>query len=79
MTVHKAQVQTMGCVIVDIAGCTGTEPPYAMVLRATSFSGLRALHNFDFRQMIRRIEERVLPSDASEVANNRKVRERYRG
>jgi len=40
MTAHKAQGQTMGKVVVDLAGCSGTEQPYVMVLRSTSIEGL---------------------------------------
>jgi len=57
MTVHKAQGQTMGRVIVDLAGCTGTEPPYVMVSRATSLDGLLVLRDFDARQISKRRSE----------------------
>lgn len=57
MTVHKAQGQTMARVIVDLAGCTGTEPPYVMVSRATSLKGLMVLREFDIRQIKKRRSE----------------------
>jgi len=44
MTVHEAQGQTMGQVIVDLA----------MVSRATSLDGLLVLHDFDMRQITKR-------------------------
>jgi len=57
MTVHKAQGQTMRRVIVDLAGCAGTEPPYVMVSRATSLDGLLVLRDFDARQITKRQSE----------------------
>ena len=35
MTVHKAQGQTLDRVMVDLAGCSGTEPPYVRTRRIT--------------------------------------------
>jgi hypothetical protein len=57
MTVHKAQGRTMDCVIVDLAGCAGTEPPYVMVSRATSLQGLIVLRGFDAKQITKRRSE----------------------
>jgi hypothetical protein len=57
MTVHKAQGQTMERVIVDLAGCAGTEAPYGMVSRATSLSGLIVLRGFDAKQITKRRSE----------------------
>ena len=57
MTVHKAQGQTMSKVIVDLAGCAGTEPPYVMVSRATSLDGLLVLRDFNARQITKRRSE----------------------
>jgi hypothetical protein len=48
ITAHKAQGQTLGKVIVDVASCSGTEQPYVMVSRSTSVSGLIILRDFDF-------------------------------
>jgi hypothetical protein len=59
MTVHKAQGQTMDRVIVDLAGCTGTEPPYVMCSRATSLNGLVVLRGFDRRQIGKRRSEEL--------------------
>jgi len=59
MTVHKAQGQTMQRVIVDLAGCFGTEQPYVMVSRATSISGLMVLRDFDVRQITKRRSEEL--------------------
>lgn len=59
MTVHKAQGKTMGRVIVDLAGCVGTEPPYVMVSRATSLNGLMVLRKFDKRQITKRRSEEL--------------------
>ena len=57
VTVYKAQGQTMNRVIVDLTGCTGTEPPYMMVSRATSLDGLVVLRDFDARQITKRRSE----------------------
>jgi hypothetical protein len=57
MTVHKAQGQTMGRVVVDVAGCTGTEAPYVMLSRATTLDGLLILRGFDKRQITKRQSE----------------------
>jgi len=57
MTVYKAQGQTMEWVIVDLAGCAGTEPPYVMVSRATSLNGLLVLRDFDARAITKRRSE----------------------
>ena len=57
VTVYKAQGQTMNRVIVDLTGCTGTEPPYVMVSRATSLDGLVVLRDFDARQITKRRSE----------------------
>ena len=53
ITVHKAQGHTMDRVIVDLAGCSGTEPPYAMTSRAiskrvTCFARLRSQADNEF-------------------------------
>ena len=57
MTVYKAQGQTMSKVVVDLAGCSGTEQPYAMVSRSTSMVGLIVLRNFKFGQITKRRSE----------------------
>ena len=59
MTVHKAQGQTLNRVIVDLAGCAGTEPPYVMCSRATSLDGLAVLRDFDDRQITKRRSEEL--------------------
>ena len=57
MTVHKAQGQTMGCVIIDLMGCFGTELPYVMVSRAMSLDGLIVLQDFDMKQISKQRSE----------------------
>ena len=57
ITVHKAQGQTMGKVVVDLAGCSGTEQPYVMVSRCTSLDGLVVLRDFDVNQITKRRSE----------------------
>ena len=57
MTTHKAQGQTMGMVVVDLAGCSGTEQPYVMVSRSTSMQGLIILRDFDFSVISKRRSE----------------------
>ena len=59
MTVHKAQGQTMEHVIVDLAGCMGTEAPYVMVSRAKSLDGLRVFRRFDIKQITKRRSEEL--------------------
>ena len=59
MTVHKAQGQTMERVIVDLASCAGTEPPYVMCSRATSLEGLFVLREFGNRQIAKRRSEEL--------------------
>ena len=59
MTVYKAQGATMGQVIVDLAGCSGTEAPYVIVSRATSLEGLVVLRDFDSKQIAKRRSEEV--------------------
>ena len=57
VTVHKAQGQTMTRVVVNLEGCSGTEPPYVMVSRATSMEGLFVLRDLDFKQISKRRSE----------------------
>jgi len=57
ITAHKAQGQTMGRVVVDLAGCSGTEQPYVMVSRSTSLEGLVILRDFDFGKVTKRHSE----------------------
>jgi hypothetical protein len=59
MTVHKAQGRTMDRVIMDLAGCRGTEPPYVMVSRATSLNAIKVLRDFDFKQITKRRSEQL--------------------
>ena len=54
MTVHKAQGQTLGRIIVYLAGCIGTEQPYVMVWRVTFLQGLVVLRDFNVRQISKR-------------------------
>ena len=51
ITSHKAQGKTMERVIIDLAGCIGTEQPYVMVSRATSLNGVVVLRDFESRQI----------------------------
>ena len=57
ITAHKAQGQTMGKVVVDIEGCSGTEQPYVMVSRCTSIDGLVILRDFNFGKITNRHSE----------------------
>jgi len=57
MTAHKAQGQTMEKVVVDLAGCAGTEQPYVTVSRSTSLEDLLVLRDFDFSQITKRRSE----------------------
>ena len=57
ITAHKAQGQTMARVVVDLAGCAGTERPYVMVSRSTSLEGLMILRDFDYSKVTRRHSE----------------------
>jgi hypothetical protein len=57
MTVHKAQGKTLGNVIIDLAGCSGTEPPYVMASRATSLGALMVLRDFEHKQLTKRHSE----------------------
>ena len=59
MTVHKAQGQTLGRVIVDLAGCIGMEQPYVMVSRVTFLQGLVVLRDFDAWQIAKRRSEEL--------------------
>ena len=51
ITAHKAQGKTIDKVVVDLAGCSGTEQPYVMVSRCTSLEGLVILRNFDIKEI----------------------------
>ena len=51
MTAHKAQGLTLPRVIVDLASCRGTEPPYVMVSRCTSLAGLMVLRPFPISKL----------------------------
>ena len=51
ITAHKAQGKTMDKVVVDLAGCSGTEQPYVMVSRCTLLEGLVILQNFDIKKI----------------------------
>ena len=57
MTAHKAQGQTMKRVVLDLAGCSGTEQPYVMISRSTSLEGLFILREFSFGQISKRRSE----------------------
>lgn len=57
VTAHKSQGQTMDRVVVDLAGCSGTEQPYVMVSRSSSLSGLVVLRDFDPGQITKRRSE----------------------
>ena len=57
LTAHKAQGQTMERVVVDLAGCSGTEQPYVMASRSTSIEGLIVLREFEFSQISKRRSE----------------------
>ena len=46
ITAHKAQGLTLPHVIVDLAGCRGTESPYVMVSRCPSLDGLLVMRPF---------------------------------
>lgn len=43
---HKAQGLTLPNIIIDIANCRGTEPPYVMVSRCTDLDGLLIMRPF---------------------------------
>ena len=47
----------MSKVVVDLAGCSGTEQPYVMVSRSSSMEGLIVLRNFEFGQIAKRRSE----------------------
>ncbi|OSC97380.1 hypothetical protein PYCCODRAFT_1334713, partial [Trametes coccinea BRFM310] len=47
ITAHKSQGQTFKHIIVDLAGCIGSEAPYVMLSRATSLNGIIILRPFD--------------------------------
>ena len=57
MTVHKAQGQTLDLVVIDLAGCAGTEPPHVVWPRARSLGSLTVLRDFDKRQITQRRSE----------------------
>ena len=57
ITAHKAQGQTMGKVVVNLAGCAGTEQPYVMVSRSSSLEGVVILRDFDYGKVTRRHSE----------------------
>ena len=57
ITAHKAQGKTMSRVVVDLAGCSGTEQPYVMISRCTSLEGLIILRNFEFKKITCRQSE----------------------
>ena len=57
ITAHKAQGKTMGKVVVDLAGCSGTEQPYVMVSRCTSIEGMVVLRDFDKSKVTKRLSE----------------------
>ncbi|KAI9064824.1 hypothetical protein FKP32DRAFT_1532866, partial [Trametes sanguinea] len=59
ITAHKSQGQTFDRVIVDLAGCTGTEAPYVMLSRATSLNGVLILRPFSFNKISCRMSEDV--------------------
>ena len=46
MTAHKAQGLTLPRVVIDLASCKGTEPPYVMASRCTSLDGLLIMRPF---------------------------------
>ena len=51
MTAHKAQGQTLDCVIIDLESCKGTEAPYVMVSQVTSLQGLLILRPFQKKKI----------------------------
>ncbi|KAH9855233.1 hypothetical protein C2E23DRAFT_705197, partial [Lenzites betulinus] len=59
ITAHKAQGQTFESVVVDLAGCSGTEAPYVMLSRATSLRGVIVLRAFDKSKITCRSSEDI--------------------
>ncbi|KAG2135279.1 hypothetical protein DEU56DRAFT_718472, partial [Suillus clintonianus] len=57
MTTHKAQGQTLQHIVVDLAGCIGTESPYVMLSRVTSLEGLLILRPFNQKKITCRRSE----------------------
>ena len=57
MTAHKTQGQTTDRVVINLAGCSGTEQPYVTIPRSTSIEGLVILRDFDFSQITNRRSE----------------------
>jgi hypothetical protein len=51
MTEYKAQGRTLNNVIIDLAGCSGSQAPYVMASRATCLSGLYILRPFDIKKI----------------------------
>ena len=51
MTAHKAQGLTLSHVIIDFAGCKGTESPYVMASRSTSLEGLLIVRPFNISKI----------------------------
>lgn len=51
ITAPKAQGKTMSRVVVDLAGCSGTEQPYVMISRCMSLEGPIILWNFEFKKI----------------------------
>ena len=45
--------------VVDLEGCSGTEPPYVMVSCATSTNGLFVLQDFGMKQITKRRSEEL--------------------
>lgn len=51
MTAHKAQGLTLPRVIIDLAGCRGTEQPYVMASRCQSLDGLLVMRPFSISKI----------------------------
>ncbi|KAI1782013.1 hypothetical protein LXA43DRAFT_874615, partial [Ganoderma leucocontextum] len=59
LTAHKSQGQTFDQVVIDLESCSGTEPPYVMLSRATSLDGVIILRPFSKNKIRSRQSEDV--------------------
>ena len=74
ITAHKAQGLTLPHVIIDLASCRGTEPPYVMVSRCKSLDGLLVMRPFSISKITcRRSQEARNESARLELSRWRSI------
>ena len=68
----------MNKVVIDLAGCSGTEQPYVMASRSASLDSLIILRDFNFAQITKRRSEDLRNEFSHLDRLKLKIKRRYR-